>query len=85
LETDSTTISLRDDLKDQGALRSVVLSPTTNLQGASYGQEGFLVLVTETHEVRVVDTAWNGEYHSAKQLEEGALSFTEVELGQDLV
>jgi hypothetical protein len=42
LETDSTTISLRDDLEDQGALRSVVLSSTTNLQGAFYGQEAAL-------------------------------------------
>ena len=39
LETDSTTILLRDDLEDQGALRSVVLSSTTNLQGAFYGQD----------------------------------------------
>ncbi len=40
LETGSTTISLTDDLEDQGALRSVVLSPTTNLQGAFWDQEG---------------------------------------------
>ena len=39
LETDSTTISLTDDLEDQGALRFVVLSPTTNLQGAFWDQE----------------------------------------------
>jgi hypothetical protein len=85
LETDSTTILLRDDLKDQGALRSVVLSPTTNLQGASYGQEGFLVLVAESLEVSVVDSTWNGEDEGTEEVEESTLGFTEVELGQDLV
>jgi hypothetical protein len=37
---DSTTIKLTDDLEDQGASRSAVLSPTINLQGASWNQEG---------------------------------------------
>ena len=49
LETDSTTILLRDDLEDQGALRSVVLSSTTNLQGASYGQEGAALRARQVH------------------------------------
>jgi hypothetical protein len=40
LETGSTTIKLMDDLEDPGASRSIVLSPTTNLQGASWNQEG---------------------------------------------
>ena len=45
----------------------------------------FLVLVTKTLEIRVIDTAWNGEYDGAEQLEEGGLGFAEVELGQELV
>jgi hypothetical protein len=35
----STTILLTDDLEDQGAVGSAVLSPILNLQGAAYGQE----------------------------------------------
>ena len=36
-EVGSTTILLTDDLEDQGAFGSVVLSPALNLQGAAVG------------------------------------------------
>ena len=47
--------------------------------------KGFLVSMAESFEVRVVDSAWNGEYHGAEQLKEGGLGGAKVELGQDLV
>ena len=47
--------------------------------------KGFLSFLTESFEVRVVDSAWNGEDQGAEKVQEGGLSFTNWEVGQDLV
>ena len=47
--------------------------------------KGFLVSVAESFEVRVIDSAWNGEDQGAEEIQEGGLSFANWEFGQDLV
>ena len=45
----STTTSLSDDLEGPGAVRSIVLSPSSNLQGAAYLKTAVRTLLEMGH------------------------------------